>query len=202
MLLVFHEWCCCTGYPVYICVGIIVYSVNHKARAEEMQERMVLTLTCPDCFENHTFCRMKFRYVCKKAPTCSSPNCHQRINGASIGNAFECHARRVRESRATGKCIFTEKAPIYLGAISQRVYDSYESGNLHPLVKYHRRSDLPFLRYDHFVAKSQIVMFVMVKLCNFASRKVNLDPRFCMIDRNIPTGEGGGHPTVNETPKV
>jgi inhibitor of KinA sporulation pathway (predicted exonuclease) len=34
------------------------------------------------------------------------------INGASIGNAFECHVRPVRETRSTGKCIFTEKAPI------------------------------------------------------------------------------------------
>jgi hypothetical protein len=34
------------------------------------------------------------------------------INGASLSNALECHVRRVRETRATGKCIFTEKAPI------------------------------------------------------------------------------------------
>jgi hypothetical protein len=36
------------------------------------------------------------------------------INGTSIRNAFECHGRRVRVTRATGKCIFTEKAPTYV----------------------------------------------------------------------------------------
>jgi hypothetical protein len=52
------------------------------------------------------------------------------------------------------------------------------------------RSTVPG-RYGHLVAKSQIVIFVMVKLGNFASRKVNLDPRFWMINRNFSTGGGG-----------
>jgi predicted metalloprotease len=42
------------------------------------------------------------------------------INGASIRNAFECHVRRVRETRATGKCIFAVSS--YLGTISMEPY--------------------------------------------------------------------------------
>jgi hypothetical protein len=34
----------------------------------------------------------------------------KRINGASIGNALECRVKGVRETWATGKCIFTENA--------------------------------------------------------------------------------------------
>jgi hypothetical protein len=43
-----------------------------------------------------------------------------------------------------------------------------------PLLKSARRSDLPFLRYGHFVAKSHFI-FVMDKLGNFASRKNSLE---------------------------
>jgi hypothetical protein len=81
-----------------------------------------LTLPVPDYFENHIFSCMNFlfMYVCKEAPrspklssnTVTDTFILKGINGASIGNAFECHGRRVRETRATGKCIFSEKAPI------------------------------------------------------------------------------------------
>jgi hypothetical protein len=166
------------------------------------REDVPLTLSLPDDFEYHRFSRMNFRYVCKKVP--SYPKLHEvadtfimkGINGTSIGNAFECHGRPVRENRATGKCISTEKAPIQVQLINKlrvlkcpylKNYTSYESENvskliyfliLRLLVKSARRFDLPFLRYGNFVVKGQIVIFVMVKLGNFASRKNSLDPRF------------------------
>jgi hypothetical protein len=49
---------------------------------------------------------------------------------------------------------------------------------LRQLVKSARRSDLLFLKYGNFFAKSQIVIFVTDKLGNFASRKNSLDPKF------------------------
>jgi hypothetical protein len=58
-----------------------------------------------------------------------------------------------------------------------------------------------FLRYVHFVAKSQIVIFVLDKLGNFASRKTSLEPRFWMINQNLSTGEGPGRLAVKKAPK-
>jgi hypothetical protein len=51
-------------------------------------------------------------FILKGINGASIGNSLNGINGASIGNVFECHVRRVRETRAMGKSIFTEKAPI------------------------------------------------------------------------------------------
>jgi hypothetical protein len=66
--------------------------------------------------------------------------------------------------------------PITLTLLTLSLPDDFENHSLilRPLVKPARRSDLPFLRYGHFVTKSQIVTFVMDKLGNINS----LDPRF------------------------
>jgi hypothetical protein len=112
------------------------------------------------------------------------------INVASIGNALEYHVIPVRETRATGKCIFTEKAPI---KVQLRVLKfpylendkSYESGNapyflnLRPLVKFSHRSDLPFLRYGHFfVAKILFSFLLWSNLAILQVEKNSLDPGF------------------------
>jgi hypothetical protein len=62
--------------------------------------------------------------------------------------------------------------------------------------------DCPFLRYGHFVAKSQIVIFAMDKLGSFASTKNRLDPRFWMINWPKSRHWRGGRLAVIETPKV
>jgi hypothetical protein len=45
------------------------------------------------------------------------------------------------------------------------------------LLKFVRGSDLPFVRYGHFVAKSQIFIFVMVKLGKTAWTPILGHPR-------------------------
>jgi hypothetical protein len=63
---------------------------------------------------------------------------------------------------------------------------SYESGNgskLHLLGKSACRYDLPFRRYDRFVARCPNDA---IKLGNFAGTEYSLDPRFFNIAKTLP----------------
>jgi hypothetical protein len=71
--------------------------------------RFSLTISLPDLFQNHTFCHMDFSCGLQKRDQLPQIAIKQvtdtfilkGINGPSFGNAFECHVRRVRETRAT-----------------------------------------------------------------------------------------------------
>jgi hypothetical protein len=119
------------------------------------------------------------------------------INGPSIGNAFECHLRRVRETRSPkGKFIFTQKAPILAQfsrscvSLNAHISNARSPTSLGPYFNSASDREISLLRYGHFGAKGQIFIFVLVKLGNFASRKSRLDPRCWMISLNHSTGGG------------
>jgi hypothetical protein len=159
---------------------------------------------------------MNFRYVFKKAPSSSklpSNKWHsdtfilKGINGSSIGNAFECHVRRARETRATGKMHLHRKSS-YLGTISQQVtcliMTISRPTSLKMCVRsWNPRVDPTYRSWDMAILsqKVRLSFFVIYKLGNFASRKNSLDPRFWMINQYISTG-GGWLLVVKETPKV
>jgi hypothetical protein len=73
---------------------------------------------------------------------------------------------------------------------------------MRPLVKSARRSDLPFLRYGHFVGKSQILMCVMPgQTWQFCKYKKQPGPQVLNDKPKSLDWRGGGHLAVKETAK-